>query len=55
MNKWEDRQVVLRRQNLTTFDIFYGTMHVREDLGKEIVTRNNREEDNFHWWVEKEP
>jgi hypothetical protein len=27
-------------------------MHVREDLGKEIVTRNNKEEDNFHWWFE---
>jgi hypothetical protein len=29
-------------------------MHVREDLGREIVDRNNREEDNFHWWLEKE-
>jgi hypothetical protein len=27
-------------------------MHVREDLGKEIVDRNNREEEGFNWWLE---
>jgi hypothetical protein len=47
------RLVLLRRQNLTTLDIFYGTIRVREDLARKIVEESNKTDEGFNWWLEK--
>lgn len=46
------RKFVLRRQELLSNTITYGTIGITEEYAKEIVDRSNREDNENHYWYE---
>jgi hypothetical protein len=36
-----------------TLSITYGTIGILEEHAREIVTRSNKEDDNYHMWYEE--
>jgi hypothetical protein len=48
-----EKKYVLRRQNIVTLDITYGTIGIKEEHAREIVNRSNKEDNDYHMWYEE--